>query len=103
DEPSLRFLPDTLGSADAVAQAVNRGAADVGLVVTGDLADTTTPPITVLVDPGKVMAGAILAGQVQRALAKHLPDLSLARTLPAVESLVGGWTPEQSTRLAAAI
>ncbi|WP_108396200.1 ABC transporter permease [Devosia submarina] len=103
DEPSLRFLPETLESADAVAQAVNRGAADVGLVVTGDLADTTTPPITVLVDPGKVMAGAILSGQVQRVLAKHLPDLSLARTLPAVESLVGGWTPEQSARLTAAM
>jgi ABC-2 type transport system permease protein len=103
DEPSLRFLPETLGSADAVARTVKEGAADVGLVVTGDLTDTTMPPITVLADPGKVMAGAILAGQVQRVLAKHLPDLGIARTLPAVESLVGGWTPEQSARLAAAM
>lgn len=102
-EPSLRFLADTLPTADAVGEAVNKGEADVGLVVTGELSDTATAPVTVLVDPGKVMAGAILAGQVQRVLSQDLPDLGLARTIPAIESLVGGWTPAQSAQLAAAM
>jgi ABC-2 type transport system permease protein len=102
-EPSLRFLPETLpGSAD-VAQVVNRGDADVGLVVTGELTDTANAPVTVLVDPGKVMAGAILAGQVQRVLSQDLPDLGLARTVPAIEGLLGGFTPEQEGRLQAAL
>jgi ABC-2 type transport system permease protein len=49
------------------------------------------------------MAGAILSGQVQRVIGLELPDVGLARTVPAIESLVGGFTPEQSARLAAAI
>jgi ABC-2 type transport system permease protein len=103
EEPSLRFLPDTLNAEAEVAQSVNSGAADVGLVVLGDLTATDTAPVKVLVDPGKLMAGAILTGQVQRLIAQDLPDLGLARTVPAIESLVGGFTPEQSARLAAAI
>ena len=103
NEPSLRFLPQTMASADAVSRSVTGGEADVGLVVTGDLADTEAAPVTVMVDPGKVMAGAILAGQVQRVLTQDLPDLGLARTVPAIEALVGGWTPEQGARLAAAM
>jgi ABC-2 type transport system permease protein len=103
EEPSLRFLPATLAGQDAVTDAVVSGQADVGLVVTGDLANTESTPVTVLVDPGKVMAGGILAGQVQRVIVQDMPDLGLARTAPAVESLVGGFTPEQSTRFAAAL
>jgi ABC-2 type transport system permease protein len=102
-EPSLRFLPETQPGSAEVADMVNRGEADVGLVVTGDLQDTSASPITVLVDPGKVMAGAILAGQVQRVMGQELPDLGLARTVPAIESLLGGFTPEQNARLAAAL
>jgi ABC-2 type transport system permease protein len=102
-EPSLRFLPETLSSQSEVAELVNAGEADVGLVVVGALDQTEQSPITVLVDPGKLMAGAILAGQVQRVMAQELPDLGLARTVPAIESLLGGFTPEQDARLAAAL
>jgi ABC-2 type transport system permease protein len=49
------------------------------------------------------MAGAILSGQVQRLIGLELPDLALARTAPTIESLVGGFTAEQSARLNAAI
>jgi ABC-2 type transport system permease protein len=103
EEPSLRFLPATLAGQGAVTDAVVSGQADVGLVVTGDLANTESTPVTVLVDPGKVMAGGILAGQVQRVIVQDMPDLGLARTAPAVESLVGGFTPEQSARFDAAL
>ena len=103
DEPSLRFLPETFSAEDDVAREVNRGGADVGLVVLGDLTRTDRSPVSVLVDPGKLMAGAILAGQVQRVIGQEMPDVGLARTVPSMESLVGGFTPEQSARLSAAI
>jgi ABC-2 type transport system permease protein len=101
--PSLRFLTETLNSEEEVASKVESGEADVGLVVRGDLGEMKASPALVLVDPGKLMAGAILAGQVQRIAGQELPDLGLSRTAPAIETLIGGFTPEQSARLAAAI
>lgn len=102
-EPWLRILPHTVADKGAVAAAVESGQADVGLLLRGDLTATGAAPTVVLVDPGKVMAGAILAGHLQRLIRDQLPDLVLSRTAPAIESLVGGFTPEQSARLAAAV
>lgn len=102
-EPSLRVLTKTAQDQAGVVAAVESGQADVGLLLRGDLQQTSVAPAVVFVDPGKVMAGAILSGQVQRLIALELPDLALSRTAPAIESLVGGFTPEQSARLAAAI
>ncbi len=102
-EPSLRILDQTLPTEQAAATLVDGGEADVGLVLSPDLAYTTTPPVRVLVDPAKLLAGAILSGHVQRLVAAELPDLALARSAPAIESVIGGFSPEQQTRLAAAI
>ncbi|MFN0192068.1 MAG: ABC transporter permease [Aestuariivirga sp.] len=102
-EPSLRLLTETFGKEQDVSLQVESGSADVGLFIRGDLGSSETSPVTVLVDPGKLMAGAILSGQVQRVIGLELPDVGLARTVPAIESLAGGFTPEQSARLAAAI
>ncbi len=102
-EDSLRILPATQSSREAVARQVETGRADVGLFIEGDLADAEQAPMTVLVDPGKAMAGAILSGQVQRLVALNLPDIGLARTVPAIEGLVGGFTPQQAAQLEAAL
>jgi len=102
-EPSLRILEQTVTDENAVVSAVESGQADVGLLLRGDLTETSIAPAVVFVDPGKVMAGAILSGQVQRLIGLELPDLALARTAPTIESLVGGFTAEQSARLNAAI
>ena len=103
-EPSLRVLPDAFASEAAVRAAVMQGKADVGLVLRGDLtADADVAPLLVLVDPGKVMGGAIVAGQVQRMLSGQLADIGIARTAPAIEALVGGFSPEQAARLNQAI
>ena len=103
DEPSLRVLSRTAQSRGEVIALVESGQADVGLLLRGDLAETQSAPAVVFVDPGKVMAGAILSGQVQRLIGLELPDLGLSRTAPAIEGLVGVFTPEQSARLDAAI
>lgn len=102
-EPWLRILPRTVPDQRAVVAAVERGQADVGLLLRGDLHQTSAAPAVVFVDPGKVIAGAILGGHLQRLIRRQLPDLVLSRTAPAIESLVGGFTPEQSARLTAAI
>ncbi|KKB78198.1 hypothetical protein VW35_11055 [Devosia soli] len=103
DEPSLRLLPGTASSPEAVIRLVESGQADVGVMLAADLNATTTSPVTIFVDPGKLMAGAILSGQVQRLIGLEMPDLALSRTAPDISSIVGGFTPEQSARLAAAI
>ncbi len=103
DEGSLRVLPGRTDTRDAVAAQVDAGQADVGLFISGDLEGTDSAPMQVLVDPGKMMAGAILSGQVQRLVALELPDLGLARTAPLVGSLVGGFTPAQAAQLDAAL
>jgi ABC-2 type transport system permease protein len=102
-EPSLRFLPARFDDQLEIVKQVESGRADVGMFVRGDLKGTDSAPLVVLVDPARLMTGAILSGQVQRIVAQKLTDLGLSRTAPAIESLVGGFTPEQSARLAAAI
>ncbi|MCO5734748.1 ABC transporter permease [Rhizobium sp. SSA_523] len=102
-EDALRVLQPTYASRDEVARDVASGAADVGLVIGGDPRDGSHAAISVLVEPSKLMAGAMMAGQVQQVVARRLPDIVLARTAPGVEAAVGGFSPEQSARLAAAI
>ncbi len=103
-EPSFRMLPTSYQTEAEVRQAVMQGKADVGLILRGNLEDDTDEsPLLVLVDPGKVMGGAIVAGQVQRLLAGQLVDVGISRTAPAIEALVGGFSPEQAARLSQAI
>jgi ABC-2 type transport system permease protein len=101
--PSLRFQPDSLSDEAAVAAQVQEGTADAGLFVRGDIAGDVDGPIVVLVDRGKLTAGAILTGRLQEAVATAMPDVGLARTAPLVEHIVGGFTPEQAARLASGI
>lgn len=102
-EPSLRLTQETYGTEKAVIKQVANGAADVGLFIRSDLVNARQSPAIVLVDPGKLMAGAILSGQIQRVIGRELPDVMLARSAPAIESLVGGFTPKQSAQLSFAI
>jgi ABC-2 type transport system permease protein len=99
DEPSLRLLASTASNQADVSRQVERGVADVGLFIKGDLNALQAPPLVVLVEPSKPLAGAILSGQIQSLVARQMPDLALSRTILAIEPLIGGLTPEQSARL----
>jgi ABC-2 type transport system permease protein len=103
EDASLRVLPQSLADRAEVVRMVQTGRADVGLFVTGDLADETTSPITVLVDPAKVIAGASLAGQVQNLIAVAVPEIGVSRTAPLIGELVGGFSPQQQAQLDAAL
>jgi ABC-2 type transport system permease protein len=102
-EPTFEVIGAVgLNRAD-VEGLVKQGAADVGLVIRGEIDDTGAAPLEVLVEPSKLMAGSIVSGRVQELVARRLPDLLLSRTAITFQSVVGTFTPEQSARLAAAI
>lgn len=82
---------------------VREGVVDVGILIGRDLAETRAAPIDILVEPSKLMAGAIVSGRVQDLFARRMPDLVLSRTAMTLERVVGSFTPEQSARLAAAV
>ncbi|MCK8779797.1 ABC transporter permease [Rhizobium sp. NTR19] len=101
-DPALHVSP-SLANRDDVATRVERGQADVGVFIGGRLEDVDAPPVTVLVEPSKTMAGAILAGRIQALVQTKLPDLALLRTASTFESVVGALTPEQFARLSATV
>ncbi|MFN7024498.1 MAG: ABC transporter permease [Pseudorhizobium sp.] len=99
DDSSLRILASTAGNEADVGRQVERGVADVGLFIKGNPDARGAAPLVVLVDPSKPLAGAILAGQIQKLVARQMPDLALSQMIPTIETLVGGFTAEQSARL----
>src|SRR5690606_25037496 len=103
DDQTLRVLPQVATSREALRRLIESGRADAGLYINGSLEDARSTPITVLVDPGKMLAGAILSGQLQRVIARDLPDVAIARSAATVEQLSGGLTAEQKQRFAAAL
>ncbi len=102
-EPTFKVTGPVHSNRADVESLVKKGAADVGLVIRGEIYDTGAAPFEVLVEPSKMMAGSIVSGRVQELVARRLPDLLLSRTAITFQSVVGTFTPEQSARLAAAI
>ncbi|MBI1622380.1 ABC transporter permease [Aquamicrobium sp. cd-1] len=103
EDDSLRMLPGVSASREAIAELIQKGRADVGLFVKAPAAADAEAPFIVLVDPGKLIAGSIMTGQLQRMIASELPEIALARTAITVEQLAGGFTIEQKVRLDAAL
>ncbi|MEP9353253.1 ABC transporter permease [Xanthobacter sp. KR7-65] len=84
----------------AVEARVSGGAADVGLVVRGDVAaPTDKPPLLLVTDPARNVAAALLAARIQRVLSQDLPGLALRRVAGQIEVLVGPFSAEQKSRL----
>ncbi|RVJ83434.1 ABC-2 type transport system permease protein [Sinorhizobium medicae] len=102
-EPTFEVTGPVRSNRADVESLVKQGAADVGLVIRGEIDDTDAAPLEVLIEPSKLMAGSIVSGRVQELVARRLPDLLLSRTAVTFQSVVGAFTPEQSARLAAAI
>src|SRR5690606_19262044 len=103
EDDSLRLLPGVSASREAIAELIQKGRADVGLFVNAPATADAEAPFVVLVDPGKLIAGSIMTGQLQRMIASELPEIALARTAITVEQLAGGFTIEQKVRLDAAL
>ncbi|MEP9350362.1 ABC transporter permease [Xanthobacter sp. KR7-225] len=83
-----------------VARRVADGAADVGLVVRGDpAAATDKPPLLVLGDPGRAVAGSLLLARLHEVLGHVLPGIAMRRVAEQIQVLVGPFTPDQKDRL----
>lgn len=102
-EPTFEVIGALRLNRAEVESLVKQGAADVGLVIRGEIDDTGAAPLEVLVEPSKLMVGSIVSGRVQELVARRLPDLLLSRTAITLKRVVRTFTPEQSARLAAAI
>jgi ABC-2 type transport system permease protein len=102
-DPALRVRAGSSGTQAETQALVQGGQADVGLFLRDALVRTDASPIVILADPGKSMAPTLLLGHVQRILAQDLPEVAVSRTAPLIGALVGGFSPEQSQRLAAAL
>jgi ABC-2 type transport system permease protein len=86
-EKSLRVIPYQGVDASPMLEAVGRGAVDAGIVLRADLESRKgPPPILVVEDAARPLAGVIAIGQAQRTLNEKLPDVALARILGDVEA-----------------
>ena len=86
-EKSLRVIPYQGEDASPILEAVGRGAVDAGIVLRADLESRKgAPPILVVEDAARPLAGVIAIGQAQRTLNEKLPDVALARILADVEA-----------------
>jgi len=94
-EPTLRVTIREGAGAEGVRALVKDGAVDLGLIVRSDLNGREGgAPILLVTHEARAIAGAIMAGQLQRLLAVHMPDVAFAQVLADLES-IGGITSEQ--------
>ncbi len=94
-EPTLRVTISEIADAESIRTLVKDGAVDVGLVLRSDLnARERGAPVLLITHEARAIAGAIMAGHLQRLLAVHMPDVAFAQVLADLES-IGGITAEQ--------
>ncbi len=94
-EPTLRVTLDEASGADNIRLLVKDGAVDLGVILRSDLnAREGGAPIILVTHEARAIAGAIMAGHLQRLLSAHMPDVAFAQVLADLES-IGGITSEQ--------
>ncbi len=95
EEPTLRVTFDVAAGADDIRSLVKNGAVDLGLILRSDLNGREAgAPILLMTHEARAIAGAIMAGHLQRLLAVHMPDVAFAQVLADLEA-IGGITSEQ--------
>jgi ABC-2 type transport system permease protein len=103
-EPGLVVVSGHLSALD-VRERVRSGAADVGLIAPtgrrplGDVGGFGAAPLVVVVDPARRVAGSMLAGVVQRAYFRALPDVALGGVVRLIDTELTPLTPEQKREL----
>ncbi|WP_419912334.1 ABC transporter permease [Hoeflea sp.] len=103
-EPALRLHEHEFIDEQSLRDAVLGGTTDVGLIIRGLLyGEDDAPPVLVIADAGRAMTGPILAGHVQRLVARDLPGVSMRRVAPTIDAMAGGFSPQQQAQLDAAI
>jgi len=94
-EPTLRVTFGESAGSEDVRRLVKEGAVDVGVILRGDLnARREGAPVLLVTHEARAIAGAIMAGHLQRLLAVHMPDVAFNQVLADLEA-IGGITSEQ--------
>ncbi len=101
-EPTLRIDNSQIVDETGLRDAVTQGDVDVGLTIRSNLSSDDSP-VLILEHAGREMAGSILSGHVQRLVAQKLPDINLGRMAPEIETLAGGFSPQQDAALSTAL
>ncbi|WP_169054087.1 ABC transporter permease [Nitratireductor sp. XY-223] len=103
-EPALRLHEREFDDEQSLRDAVLASTADVGLIIRGQLyGEEGEAPVLVIADAGRAMTGPILAGHVQRLVARELPGVSMRRVAPTIDAMAGGLSPQQQAQLDSAI
>jgi len=96
---------DVLPAAE-VRRRVRDGSVDAGIVIRADPATAAPdgpPPIIVVGEPSRAIAGPVVDGALRRVYADALPEVALGRMIATIGRDVVRFTPEQERRIAAAL
>jgi ABC-2 type transport system permease protein len=105
EDPGVQASGPGLSSAE-VRERVRTGAADVGLIAPagrrplGDLGGFGPAPLVVVVDPARRVAGSMLAGIVQRAYFRALPDVALGGVVELIDTELAPLSADQKREVA---
>lgn len=105
-EPTFRAvsaLPKTINELETM---LRRAEIDVGVIIRRDPAQATTsatPPIQILGDEARAMAGPIVAGQVQRLFSEKLTDVAYRRSVGDIEHRLVKLSPQQKAQIDAVL
>jgi len=101
-DPNLRAVRVSPATADQVRKRVRAGRSDAGLVIRAD-PGSAGAPFLIFSDPSRAIALPLTQGRVQAAMARHLPDVMLAKTLDQAGPAIGSLTERQQARANAAV
>ncbi|MEP3891874.1 MAG: ABC transporter permease [Hellea sp.] len=69
NKASFTLTTDKDWGEDSIRERVRLGEDDVGIVVSGDMANPSTRPITIIKDPSREVAATVLMGQLRQIMA----------------------------------
>ncbi len=100
EDLEITALPDT--SRDQLLEQVRQGSFDTAIIIHGQV-DDDSPLFTIVSEPTREVAALSLQGWLRQRLAAQQPQVLVQRLAQRTEAWVGGFSPEQRARLAAAL
>ena len=97
----MTALPNS--SRAQLLEEVRQGNFDTAVIIHGQPDDNNRPLFTIVSEPTREIAALSLQGWLRQSLASQQPQVLAQRLAQSTEALVDGFSPEQQTRLDAAL